>query len=297
MKLDYVWVLYHPDSKLASIEAEKCVSELESLGIKVKHSIIKNDEKTLENLLIENNEMPNLAVVLGGDGTVLRAARFLSPKHIPIINFNVGGNLGFLTHDKVFLSQKNLWERISKNMFSIQSRMMLNLSIVDENKELNYERIALNDFYFRSDQNEISPTCNIALDIDGERVDEYKGDGLIISTSTGSTAYSVATGGPILHPNVNAIIVSAICPMSLSSRPIVIPESSKISIKLIGNKVKKIKTWADGMNESDIRTNQQCLIQKSIHQTSIIILKDSLSYYRKLSTKLGWKGNISNSNN
>ena len=84
---------------------------------------------------------------------------------------------------------------------------------------------ALNDFYFKSVEEDISPTNQIQIEIDNEKVNEYKGDGLIISTSTGSTAYSMAAGGPIVHPSIDAMIINPICPMSLASRPIVIPLS------------------------------------------------------------------------
>ena len=155
---------------------------------------------------------------------------------------------------------------------------------------------ALNDFYLRSCIDEIAPTCSLELEIDGEAVDKYKGDGLIFSTPTGSTAYSMAAGGPIIHPSMDAVIVSAICPMSLASRPIVVPPESQLVIKPIREKKQKIKLWLDGSSGCLIEANDTCLIKKSNHSTSIIILDENLSYYKTITQKLHWASSLNESN-
>jgi len=173
---------------------------------------------------------------------------------------------------------------------------MLEATVFTEqnNKESQIKRsfFALNDFYFRSFTEEIAPTCSLELEIDGEAVDKYKGDGLIFSTPTGSTAYSMAAGGPIIHPSMNAIIVSAICPMSLASRPIVVPPESELVIKPIREKKQKIKLWLDGTSGCVIKANDTCLIKKSNHSTSIIILDENLSYYKTITQKLHWASSL-----
>ena len=298
MTSNLIWILYRSDSDSAHKETLNCKKIIESYGKKVLISEISIDKSNINELFVASDDLPEIAIVLGGDGTVLRAARYLSPKNIPILSFNVGGNLGFLTHDRNILQQENLWERVSTNSFNVQKRMMLEATVFTE-KNKNESKVknsffALNDFYFRSCTDEITPTCSLELEIDGEAVDKYKGDGLIFSTPTGSTAYAMAAGGPIIHPSLDAIIVSAICPMSLASRPIVVPPDSQLAIKPIREKKQKIKLWLDGSSGCLIEANDTCLIKKSNHSTSIIILDENLSYYKTITQKLHWASSLNN---
>ena len=152
---------------------------------------------------------------------------------------------------------------------------------------------AINDFYFKSVEEDISPTNQIQLEIDNEKVNEYKGDGLIISTSTGSTAYSMAAGGPIVHPSVDAMIINPICPMSLASRPIVIPNTSKVIIKPVKKSKGGIKLWKDGSKGMTIKETYYCEIKKGESSCKVIRFKKSTSYYNTLIKKLDWKGDLS----
>ena len=298
MKSNLIWILYRSDSDCAYNETLNCKKILEGYGKRILIAKINIETNNINELNSESDDIPEIAIVLGGDGTVLRAARYLSPKNIPILSFNVGGNLGFLTHDRHILKQENLWERLSNNSFNIQKRMMLEATIFTKNND-NQSKVkrsffALNDFYFRSCTEDITPTCSLELEIDGEAVDKYKGDGLIFSTPTGSTAYAMAAGGPIIHPSLDAIIVSAICPMSLASRPIVVPPESQLVIKPIRERKQKIKLWLDGSSGCLIENNDTCLIRKSNHSTSIIILDENLSYYKIITQKLHWASSLNN---
>ncbi len=296
MSTNLIWILYRSDSDSAHKEALNCKNIIKGHGKKVLISEISIETNNINNLFAANKVLPEIAIVLGGDGTVLRAARYLSPKNIPILSFNVGGNLGFLTHDRHILKQENFWERISGNRFNIQKRMMLEATIfskkINNKSNIKASFFALNDFYLRSCTDEIAPTCSLELEIDGEAVDKYKGDGLIFSTPTGSTAYSMAAGGPIIHPSLDAIIVSAICPMSLASRPIVVPPESQLVIKAIREKKQKINLWLDGTCGCLIEADDTCLIKKSNHSTSIIILDENLSYYKTITQKLHWASSL-----
>ena len=300
MTTNLIWILYRSDSDTAYKETLNCKKIIEGYGKKVLFLEISNETNNINQLFSASEVLPEIALVLGGDGTVLRAARFLSQKNIPILSFNVGGNLGFLTHDRHILKQANFWERVSNNSFNIQKRMMLEATVFkEENNHKNTIKrsfFALNDFYLRSCTDEIAPTCSLELEIDGEAVDKYKGDGLIFSTPTGSTAYSMAAGGPIIHPSLDAIIVSAICPMSLASRPIVVPPESQLVIKPIREKKQKVKLWLDGSSGCLIEANDTCLIKKSNHSTSIIILDENLSYYKTITQKLHWASSLNESN-
>ena len=300
MTSNLIWILYRSDSDSAYQETLNCKKIIEDYGKRVLITEISIETNNINELISKSNHLPEIAIVLGGDGTVLRAARYLSPKQIPILSFNVGGNLGFLTHDRHILKQKDLWERVLSNSFNIQQRMMLEALVFNKkiNTEIKVKRsfFALNDFYFRSCTDEIAPTCSLELEIDGEAVDKYKGDGLIFSTPTGSTAYSMAAGGPIIHPSLDAIIVSSICPMSLASRPIVVPPESELLIKPIRDKKQKIKLWLDGSSGCLIEANDTCLIKKSNHSTSIIILDENLSYYKTITQKLHWASSLNENN-
>ena len=295
MTSNLIWILYRSDSDCAYKETLNCKKLIEDYGKRVLISEVSIDNN-INKFIDESKEIPEIAIVLGGDGTVLRAARYLSPKNIPILSFNVGGNLGFLTHDNHILKQKNLWERVASNSFNIQKRMMLEALVFTKEKKIKRSFFALNDFYFRSCTDEIAPTCSLALEIDGEAVDKYKGDGLIFSTPTGSTAYAMAAGGPIIHPSLDAIIVSAICPMSLASRPIVVPPESQLLIKPVREKTQKIKLWLDGSSGCIIEAYDTCLIKKSNHSTSIIILDENLSYYKTITQKLHWASSLNQNN-
>ena len=298
MHLDLVWVIYKSNNIQAKSKAELCAEELKSFGAKVIKAESGPRKNPFPTLINATDKLPDLAIILGGDGTVLGAARGLSIHQIPLLSFNVGGNLGFLTHDKKLLEDKKIWERIMNNSFAIEKRMMLkayftsDITYYKKKPDREYMHWALNDFYFRPVSDDVSPTCRLELEIDDEIVDEYRGDGLIISTPTGSTGYAMVTGGPILHPGVEAIIVSAICPMSLSSRPIVVPPSSRLVIKPVLDQGREVRLWKDGDSGPIVETNSKCVIEKSTEFALMVILEQSLSYYRTLTQKLHWASNL-----
>ena len=259
MRLDRVWVIYRADSQPAQREARHCAKQLEALGVKVVSAMSGPRANPFPGLLAVEGELPNLAVVLGGDGTVLGAARHLAVHDIPLLSINVGGHLGFLTHDRRVLRGDEVWQRLLDDQFAIERRMMLQAMVdrrcaaeraedpavlqqpdVEDDEEHHW---ALNDFYLRAYRDEISPTCTLELEIDGEVVDQVRGDGLILATPTGSTGYVMAAGGPILHPGIDAIIVTPICPMSLSSRTVVVPPRSRLVLWPLGDAGHQIKLW------------------------------------------------------
>ncbi len=300
MQIDLVWVIYKSGNQNSEQEAASCCKELLSLGIKVITAKSGCEDNPYPKLLSSAKELPDLAIILGGDGTVLGAACHLARHKVPILSFNVGGHLGFLTHDRILLSQAGFWGKVLEDSFAIQQRMMLEakLEIKSSAKTTDQQKsyLALNDFYLRPYSDEISPTCILELEIDGEAVDEYRGDGLIFSTPTGSTGYAMATGGPILHPGVEAIIVTAICPMSLSSRPVVVPPESRLVIKPIGDTNRRVRLWKDGSSEAILRPGDSCTVQRASHHAQMVVLEKNPSYYRTLTQKLRWAGNLMNNN-
>ena len=294
MKLSFVLLIYRSNSAIAEEKAKFCQDALfkkNILSIKLASDF---NRKSIENIFAKHQK-PDLIIVLGGDGTVLKSTDAIANQNIPILSFNIGGNLGFLTQDKKFLLDKSFLDLIEKDYFKIDSRSMLECTVFDDDhKTSNASQIckyyALNDFYFKSKEDDLTSTNQIKIEIDGESVNEYRGDGLIISSATGSTAYSMAAGGPIVHPLVDSIIINPICPMSLSSRPIIIPGSSKIIIRALN---RELQIWKDGLKCLAINKSDYCAIKKSSTITNMISLKDSTSYYSTLVKKLEWKGNLS----
>ena len=139
-------------------------------------------------------------------------------------------------------------------------------------------------------------TNQIQIEINAEKVNAYKGDGLIIASSTGSTAYSMAAGGPIVHPSIDALVINPICPMSLASRPIVVPHTSNIIIRAVKKSQGAIKLWRDGSKCMTIKQNYYCEIGKGPKSAKMIKFNKSISYYSKLIKKLEWKGDLSLNN-
>ena len=243
-------IIYRSNSSSAKEASIFCTKALKDENIKSKRIESDFDNNQLESYFCNLAALPDLVIVLGGDGTVLKSANALVNYDIPILSFNIGGNLGFLTQEKDFLFDKSFIKILEKKEFIIDFRNRLHCDVYSYEKHRERKLLkrydALNDFYFKSVEEDISPTNQIQIEIDSEKVNEYKGDGLIISSSTGSTAYSMAAGGPIVHPSINAFVINPICPMSLASRPIIIPDTSKVIIRAVQKNKREIKLWKDG---------------------------------------------------
>ena len=297
MKLSLVLIIYRSDSSIALQASKFCEEVLKDKNINSNRieSDFRKDE--IEKYLCNSESRPDIGIVLGGDGTFLKCANALSDYDIPLLSINIGGNLGFLTQEKDFLFDKSFIEILENKEYIIDLRDRLNCKVcvsgTAPEKKIIKSYDALNDFYFKSFEEDISPTNQIQIEIDNEKVNEYKGDGLIISTSTGSTAYSMAAGGPIVHPSIDAMIINPICPMSLASRPIVIPNTSKVIIKPVKKSQGAIKLWKDGSKCMTIQENYYCEIKKGTSPCKIIRFKKSTNYYNTLIKKLDWKGDLS----
>ena len=297
MNLSLVLILYRSNS-CAALEASKfCEEVLQSKNIKSNRIESDFHKEEIEKYLYNLELKPDIGIVLGGDGTFLKCANALADYDIPLLSINIGGNLGFLTQEKDFLFNKSFIEILENDEYIIDFRNRLNCNVCisgtspEENIIRSFD--ALNDFYFKSVEEDISPTNQIQIEINDEKVNEYKGDGLIISTSTGSTAYSMAAGGPIVHPSIDAMIINPICPMSLASRPIVIPNTSRVIIKPVKKSKGEIKLWRDGSKCMTIKESYYCEIKKGKAPCKIIRFKKSTSYYNTLIKKLDWKGDLS----
>lgn len=212
----------------------------------------------------------DIAFVIGGDGTILKAARFFAQSETAIFGINLG-RLGFLSQSSKEEFEKAL-NKILNNEYRIENRLMLE---ADNN-------IALNDFVIKS--SEQGRTSRFQLNINGKQVCNYLADGIIISTPTGSTAYGLSAGGPVLAPEIEAFVIVPICPHTLTARPLVIPATEKISISA-PNEDKEFILSVDGQGNHIIKNELN--ISKSKFQAKLLILNDS-EFYTILKNKLNW---------
>ena len=304
MELNQVIIVYKANDSYSKQWAEKCASQLEKRNCRVLVGPSGPKDNPYPVFLASVQHPIDLAVVLGGDGTALAAARHLAPDGIRILAVNVGGHLGFLTEPAEALIQEpeRVWDRLLEDRFAVQRRMMLQAMTFEGNRAnlepMSDRYLALNEMCVKPASADRMITSILEMEIDGEVVDQYQGDGLIVATPTGSTCYTVAASGPILHPGMDAIIVTPICPLSLSSRSIVLPSGSVVSIWPLADRDLNTKLWMDGVLATAIWPGQRVDIRIADRSAEFIILRENYSYYQTLREKLHWAGaRIQYSNN
>jgi NAD+ kinase len=275
--------------------AEKCARELEARNCKVLMGPSGFKDNPYPVFLASATSKIDLAIVLGGDGAVLTAARHLATEGIPILAVNVGGHLGFLTEPlEEFQDSEKVWDRLESDRYAVQQRMMLEARLFEGdriNPEVASDRFfCLNEMCVKPASIDRMPTSILEMEVDGAIVDQYQGDGLLVSTPTGSTCYTASANGPIVHPGMNAIVVTPICPLSLSSRPIVIPAGSVVSIWPLGDYEVNTKLWTDGTLATTIWPGQWVNVRMTNSFAKFIILRESYTFYQTLREKLQWAG-------
>lgn len=295
MQLKQAIIVHKAGNRLSRDWAERCARQLEALGCKVLMGPSGPKDNPFPVFLASVTQPIDLAIAFGGDGTALATARHLATEHIPILAVNIGGHLGFLTESSEELEPlEEVWERLLSDRFAVQQRMMLQAQL-RQGHRTNLEAasetfIALNEMSVKPASPDRMITSILEIEIDGEVVDQYQGDGLLISTPTGSTGYTVAAGGPIVHPGMDAMIVTPICPLSLSSRPIVLPPGSVVSVWPLADTDLSTKVWTDGVMGTAIWPGQRVDIQMADSMAKFIILRENHSYYGTLRHKLNWAG-------
>ena len=197
------------------------------------------EEETSE-VIPSRSRSLDLVLVLGGDGTLLKAARLYGEVGAPILGINLGG-LGFLT-EIGFEELPALFEQILQGNFQTETRMMLTAGIIRDGKVVSTTSF-LNDVVIN--KGALARIIDLETSIDGRFLTSYRGDGLIVATPTGSTAYNLAAGGPILHPALKTIVITPICPFTLTNRPIIVQDDALIDIRL-GSKAREVWLTFDG---------------------------------------------------
>ena len=233
------------------------------------------DSIDLEN---EKNKDLDILIALGGDGTILRAARAIEKFEIPILAVNIG-HLGFLS--TIELSQlDDAMKDLIENKFHIDDRMMIKCSLINR-KEDRY-CTSLNDIVVSKDT--LSRAINYQIYIDDTFYIEYKADGIIVATPTGSTAYSLSAGGPIIHPKLNAMAITPICPISVGIKTIVLDSNNKILIK-INSDSENVYLSVDGQSAIKLNNNEKILIEV-LPQKCKLIKFDDYNYFKVLRKKI-----------
>jgi NAD+ kinase len=223
----------------------------------------------------------DLAVVVGGDGTLLAAARLLANRQVPIVAINCGG-LGFLTE----VTREEMYpalERVLAGELEIEERMMMDIHVTRNDKRLaNYR--ALNDVVIN--KGTLSRMIVLETRVDGQYVSRFRADGLIVATPTGSTAYNVSAGGPIIFPTMKAMIITPICSHTLTNRPLVLSETVKIEIVLRSTQ-DDVYVTVDGQEGLILQVDDHLSVQRSRVTVKLVAPGDK-SYFDVLRGKLKW---------
>ncbi|GAB4117385.1 MAG: NAD(+)/NADH kinase [Candidatus Caldatribacteriota bacterium] len=227
----------------------------------------------------------DLVLSLGGDGTLLRTARIATLKDLPILGINLGG-LGFLTQVRLEELEQSLI-KLYQGEYGLQKRMMLDCVIKRKDKKIK-KFIALNDVVIG--KGAYARIISLATYVHNDYVITYSADGLVISTSTGSTAYSLSAGGPIVHPSIDSIILTPICPHTLSARPLIINKNDEVKV-ILETEEEEVMVTVDGQEGFIIEAQDEVWIKKSSHQAKLITFKES-NFYTVLREKLRWSGQV-----
>lgn len=223
----------------------------------------------------------DLLVSLGGDGTMLGVARFVGQREVPVLGVNLG-SLGYLTEftkDELFTAL----EELNTGSFFLDRRMLLDVKLIRDGKTIASHR-ALNEAVV----NFGSPVRMIELEchINGMFVNSFRADGMILATPTGSTAYSLSAGGPIVHPSMSAILLTPICPHTLSNRPVVVPGESVIDL-IFPQAGGEVMLTVDGQVQINLQSGDQVTAMRSL-TTFDLIRPTNRNYFEVLRRKLKW---------
>lgn len=224
------------------------------------------------------------AIVLGGDGTIIRAARELSRLDIPILGINLG-TLGYLAE----VEYNEIEEAISciiEGNYRIEDRMMLTGGIYSSGEYIGCD-IALNDVVVSRDGYSRIISTNIY--VNDEPVAKYMGDGVMISTPTGSTGYNLSAGGPIVKPNTSVMIITPICSHAMSNRSIVVSDTDEVTIEIMESKKtrqEEVIVTFDGRSGIKLGQNDRVIVRRAVERTKLVVVGDR-RYFDVLSAKLG----------
>jgi len=235
-------------------------------------------------------EMADLVIAIGGDGTLLYAARLVARHNVPLLGIN-RGRLGFLT-DVMPQDMLICIDAALQGHLEVDQRPLL-AACLYSGGQITAEELALNDVVLQKQA--IGRMVDFETWVDGRYVNTHAGDGIVVASATGSTAYALSCGGPIIEPHLEVVVVAPICPHTLSDRPIVVSAHSVIEIRLIERPDTRAQVVCDGLVLGDVEPGDRLQIKKA--QESVTLLHPSgHDYYRLLRSKLHWgRGSIDHS--
>ncbi len=223
----------------------------------------------------------DLIIVLGGDGTMISTARLIGDRQVLVLGINYG-SLGYLTEFRIEEMFPAL-EAILGGEYQVDSRVMLRAGHFRDDELLAVGRV-LNDVVINKAA--LARIIEIDVTLDGQAVNSFRADGLIVSTPTGSTAYNLSAGGPIVYPSMNAMVLTPICPFTLTNRPIVIPDTAEVELKLV-NENEGVVLTLDGQIGHTMAAADRVIIRKS-STTFNIVQPPNRNYFDVLRNKLKW---------
>lgn len=222
--------------------------------------------------LSENEPLPSdmdAAVVLGGDGSIIDAAHRLSDCRIPLIGVNFG-RIGFLA--EIEIGEIPLIDEILRGSCTVENRMMLDVSVVDKDGNVRFQSRCLNDAVLSNGP--VAKILSFDIAANGIKMQTCLADGIVACTPTGSTAYSLSAGGPVLEPTLNCICLTPICPHTLNNRPVILNGDSVVELCNIASKGTSVYLTTDGKSVFELCAGDKVVIRKSQHQTGLIRVKD-----------------------
>ena len=281
-----VGIIYKNQYEPARMEAEKLKRHLNEQGV-----VVFCEEMSAPSGLsgspgepMETANKVDWVVVLGGDGTLLGAARNIGKHGTPILGVNLGG-LGFLTS----IPLRRLYpviEMMLKGKLEVESRLMLETKVLRMEDEICRFSV-LNDVVIN--KGPLARIIDLDAYINETFLTTFRADGLIVSTPTGSTGYNLAAGGPVLYPTMTSFVLTPICPFTISNRPIILPDSDTISIKMGKESEEKVTLTLDGQVGFEFEYGDKVMIYKSNDRIKLIRSPDQ-SYFEILREKLMWGG-------
>jgi len=226
-------------------------------------------------------EAVDLVLVLGGDGTMIATARMIGHSDVPVLGVNFGG-LGYLAEFRIEELHSALEAILAEN-YRLDKRVMLSVELLRGQESITKNRV-LNDVVIN--KSALARIIEIEAYFNQQFVNSFRADGLIVSTPTGSTAYNLSAGGPVIFPSMNAIVITPICPFTLSNRPIVVPDDSDIELRLKTDK-EDVALTLDGQVGFALQVEDRVMIRKS-KTTFKLIQPANRNYFDVLRDKLRW---------